>query len=68
MRADLADTTVHRNIGIAPYGFFYTENLAEWIDRLAAQEPPEPEPEPVVPEPNDKANDEEGEEGRRRGY
>ena len=44
---DLADTTVHRNIGIAPYGFFYTENLAEWIDRLAEQAPPEPEPEPA---------------------
>ena len=58
----LADTSIHRTIGIAPYGFFYTENLAEWIDRLAAQEPPEPEPEPEAPA-DDEGDDAETDEG-----
>jgi hypothetical protein len=65
---DLADTSVHRTIGIAPYGFFYTENLAEWIDRLAAQEPPEPEPEPVTPADDDEATPaDEGDEDEGKG-
>jgi len=44
---DLASTKVHPSTGMAPFGMFYTETVAEWVDRLAAQQPPEPEPEPA---------------------
>lgn len=63
----LSSTSVHDTIGIAPYGFFYTENLAEWIDRLAKTAPPPPPPvKPVKPEDSsDTDEDGEGdEEGR----
>ena len=42
----LSSTAVHEDTGLAPYGMFFTESIAEWIDRLAASPPPEPEPEP----------------------
>lgn len=37
----LASTEVHAGSGIAPYGFSFTERLAEWVDRLAGMEPPQ---------------------------
>jgi hypothetical protein len=40
----LASTKVHGDIGIAPMGFAHTERIAEWIDRIAEQEPPPPPP------------------------
>ena len=43
----LASTEVHEQSGLAPYGFFFTESIAEWIDRLASTPPPEPDPDPV---------------------
>jgi hypothetical protein len=39
----LASTSVHSQSGLAPYGFFYTELIAEWVDRLAGMEPPQEE-------------------------
>ena len=36
----LASTEVSSH-GIAPYGFMYTERLAEWVDRLAGMDAPE---------------------------
>ena len=41
----LASTKVDEKTGLYPYGFKYTEALAEWIDRIAGDPPPEPEPE-----------------------
>ena len=41
----LASTEVDENANIAPLGFGHTERLAEWVDRIAEQEPPEPPPE-----------------------
>ncbi len=43
----LASTRVHKGTGLAPYGMFYTESIAEWVDRLADSPPPEPEPAPA---------------------
>ena len=39
----LASTKVHARTGLAPHGFFYTEKIAEWVDRLAGMEPPKEE-------------------------
>jgi hypothetical protein len=36
----LSSTEVHASTGLAPFGFIYTEKLAEWVDRLAGMEPP----------------------------
>jgi hypothetical protein len=36
----LSSTEVHATTGLAPFGFIYTEKLAEWVDRLAGMEPP----------------------------
>ena len=36
----LASTEVHKQTGLAPFGFVFTEKIAEWIDRLAGMEPP----------------------------
>jgi hypothetical protein len=64
---DLSNTSIHRQIGIAPYGFFYTENLAEWIDRIASTAPPEPEPEPEPAKPAKSEDAGEGDEGDEEG-
>jgi hypothetical protein len=40
----LANTTVHN--GLAPFGFTYTEQLAEWVDRLASFPPPKERKQP----------------------
>jgi hypothetical protein len=40
----LASTEVDETANIAPLGFGHTERLAEWVDRIAEQEPPEPPP------------------------
>jgi hypothetical protein len=37
----LGDTRVIDRIGLAPRGFIYTEQLAEWIDRIAGMTPPD---------------------------
>lgn len=39
----LASTEVHKRTGLAPYGFIYTEKIAEWIDRIAGMDPPQEE-------------------------
>jgi hypothetical protein len=36
----LGSTITHKATGLAPYGFIFTEKIAEWIDRLAGMEPP----------------------------
>ena len=36
----LSSTEVHSTTGLAPFGFIFTEKLAEWVDRLAGMEPP----------------------------
>ena len=41
----LASTEVHEKSGLFPLGFKSTEALAEWLDRIAGDPPPEPEPE-----------------------
>ena len=37
----LGDTRTIDKIGIAPRGFMYTEQLAEWVDRIAGMTPPD---------------------------
>ena len=69
----LASTEIHPNTGMAPFGMFYTEVIAEWVDRIAAQQPPEPEPEPAEPVDEDETDagegDDEGdEEGKGRAH
>ena len=49
----LADTRIDDNSGMAPRGFAHTERIAEWIDRIAEQAPPEPEPDVEVVEDED---------------
>jgi hypothetical protein len=39
----LADTRKHEGAGVSPMGFIYTEQLAEWIDRIAKTEAPDTE-------------------------
>ena len=39
----LASTDVDVNSGLAPLGFAHTERIAEWVDRLCATVPEEPE-------------------------
>jgi hypothetical protein len=57
-QGNLASTEVHGEAGIAPMGFVTTERIAEWVDRIAEQEPPPPpEPEP------EKAETADGEDG-----
>ena len=58
---NLASTEIHEDSGLAPYGMFFTESIAEWIDRIAASPPPEPEPVAVVPK--DDAEADEADEG-----
>ena len=41
----LGSTEVHKGIGLAPWGFTFTEKIAEWADRLAGMDPPQEEPE-----------------------
>ena len=41
----LASTGVHAETGLAPMGFFHTEALGEWVDRIAGMAPPEEEKE-----------------------
>ncbi|SVB93490.1 uncharacterized protein METZ01_LOCUS246344, partial [marine metagenome] len=41
----LASTEIDEGANISPRGFGHTEQLAEWVDRIAEQEPPEPPPE-----------------------
>jgi hypothetical protein len=41
----LGSTEVHKGIGLAPWGFVFTEKIAEWADRLAGMEPPQEEDE-----------------------
>ena len=36
----LASTEVHKQTGLAPFGFSFSEKIAEWADRLAGMEPP----------------------------
>jgi hypothetical protein len=47
-RGNLASTEKHTS-GLAPYGFHYTERLAEWVDRLTGMEPPKEEEEKEEP-------------------
>ena len=39
----LGSTEVHKGVGLAPWGFTFTEKIAEWADRLAGMEPPQEE-------------------------
>ena len=41
----LSSTEVHTRTGLAPFGFIYTEKLAEWVDRLAGMPAPDEEEE-----------------------
>lgn len=43
----LKSTSPIKGSELTPYGFVYTERLAEYIDRLMAMPPPEKEPEPA---------------------
>ena len=52
----LADTSVDSVSKMSPKGFAHTERIAEWIDRIAEQEPPEPEPD-VLEDEDDKAEE-----------
>ena len=41
----LGSTEIHKQTGLAPYGFVFTEKVAEWIDRIAGMDPPQEEEE-----------------------
>ena len=59
----LASTEIDNRSGMAPMGFAHTERIAEWLDRIAAQEPPQPQPEPVTVPDEDKADGGDADEG-----
>ncbi len=59
----LASTDVYREM--QPRGFFHTEQLAEWVDRIAAQAPPKPDPEPDKGKDEDNEGEGEGTKGER---
>ena len=62
----LASTDVHRQTGLAPMGFVFTEKIAEWIDRLAGMEPPtEDEVSEESEDSSSEQKSETGEEGKR---
>jgi len=46
-KAPLFSTDVHRSIGLAPAGFAWTEQFAEYLDRLAELTPPSKSDKPV---------------------
>jgi hypothetical protein len=56
--ASLTSTAPIRGSELTPYGFSYTERIAEYIDRLVDMEPPEEQPEGVA---GDKADSESSE-------
>lgn len=58
----LASTEIHSRTGITPYGFFFTEKIAEWVDRLAGMEPPQEQE-----EVNESSSDDAGEVGDEEG-
>ncbi len=62
----LASTRVHKQTGLAPYGMFFTESIAEWVDRIADSPPPEPEPEKADESDEQEASPTKGEEGERK--
>ena len=56
----LGETEIDNNSGMAPSGFAHTERIAEWIDRIAAQEPPPPEPAKVETVKDDEKDEKDG--------
>ena len=59
----LASTEIDEGANISPRGFGHTEQLAEWVDRIAEQEPPEPPPEDAeTPTPVTTGGDDESDE------
>lgn len=62
----LGSTEVHERTGLAPYGFFFTEKIAEWIDRLAGMEPPQEQSEEQEGSDSQDGSSEEGEKGVKR--
>ena len=59
----LASTEIDEGANISPRGFGHTEQLAEWVDRIAEQEPPEPPPEDAeAPAPVTTGGDDESDE------
>ena len=59
----LASTEIDEGANISPRGFGHTEQLAEWVDRIAEQEPPAPPPEDAeTPAPVTTGGDDESDE------
>lgn len=57
----LGSTEVHKSTGLAPYGFVFTEKVAEWIDRIAGMDPPKEESESEQSDNSDTTGEDEGE-------
>lgn len=62
----LASTDVDAVTGLAPFGYSHTERIAEWVDRLSANAPQEPEEE-VVSGSSSGESEEESPAPRKRG-